>query len=128
MKWWHNPEFANICIASSTEPETFAEAVGGAEAEKWRGAVQDEYDSLMENKTWSLVELPKGRKAIGCKWVFRIKRNADGSIDRYKARLVAKGYSQVEGVDYSETFAPVAKMTSLRMLLAMAAIEDLELQ
>ena len=128
VKWWHNPEYANICIASATEPETFAEAVGGAEADKWRGAVHDEYNSLMENKTWSLVELPQGRKAIGCKWVFRIKRNADGSIDRYKARLVAKGYSQVEGVDYSETFAPVAKMTSLRMLLAMAAIEDLELQ
>ena len=128
MKWWHNPEYANICIASTAEPATFAEAVGGAEAVKWRAAVQDEYDSLMENKTWSLVELPKGRKAIGCKWVFRIKRNADGSVDRYKARLVAKGYSQVEGVDYSETFAPVAKMTSLRMLLAMAAIEDLELQ
>ena len=72
--------------------------------------------------------MPQGRKAIGCKWVFCIKRNSNGSIDRYKARLDANGYSLVEGVDYSDTFAPVAKMTSLRMLLAMVVIEDLELQ
>ena len=109
-------------MVQPTDLETVAEAVGGAEVDKWHGAVHDEYNSLIENKTWSLVELPQGRKAIGCKWVFRIKRNADGSIDRYKARLVAKGYSQVEGVDYSETFAPVANMTGQSVATSSATI------
>ena len=110
------------------EPTTYKEALQCPDASKWKVAIQAEYDALMENGTWRLAKLPKGRKAIACKWVFKIKRQADGSIERYKARLCAKGFSQVEGVDYNETFAPVAKLTSLRAILTMAAIQDLELQ
>lgn len=73
------------------------------------------------NETWSLVPLPTGRKAIGCRWVFRIKENQAGEIERFKARLVVKGFSQKHGIDYEETFAPVAKFTSIRALLSLAA-------
>jgi hypothetical protein len=81
----------------------------------------------MANGTWELVPLPKDRKSAGCKWVFRTKRDASGHIVRHKARLVAKGYSQVEGVDFNETFAPVAKFTTIRCMLAIGAIMDLEI-
>ena len=85
-----------------------------------------EYQSLQSTGTYQLTQLPAGRQAIGCKWVFKIKRHADGSVDRYKARLVAKGFSQKEGLDYKETFAPVAKFSSIRTLLALAAHQDYE--
>ena len=109
------------------EPSSYTEAVQGPEASHWEEAIASEYGSLMKCGTWELVILPEGRKAIGCKWVFRKKYASTGEIERYKARLVALGYAQVEGVDYAETFAPVAKFTSIRLILAIAAILDLDL-
>ena len=83
--------------------------------------MNEELAMIEKNQTWELVERPEDRKVIGVKWVFRTKLNSDGSVHKYKARLVVKGYAQVWGVDFSETFAPVARMDTIRMTLAMAA-------
>ena len=104
---------------------TYSQAVKSKDEEKWRVAIQKEMDSLAENETWELVPLPHGRKAVGCKWVFKIKTTPKGE-ERYKARLVAKGYSQIEGIDYEETYAPVIKFQSLRILLAVANEEGMD--
>ncbi|CAI7770276.1 unnamed protein product [Closterium sp. NIES-53] len=102
---------------------TLKEALESSDAEEWKKAMESELKSIEENGTWELVELPEGRKAITSKWLFKIKSDADGKIERYKSRLVAKGYQQKEKVDYKELFASVVKRTTLRTLLAGAAIK-----
>lgn len=92
------------------------------DANQWERAVKDEYDSLLKNNTWSLVDLNREKcpKLVDNKWVFKVKFSANGSVQRYKARLVARGFNQEYGVDYEETFSPVVKYTSIRVLLAFA--------
>ena len=94
--------------------------------EQWRQAMDSEYNSLIKNQTWELVPLPEGKTAIGTRWIYKIKRNADGSLDRFKARLVAKGYAQSKGEHYNEVVSPVARYSAIRSLLALANANDLE--
>ncbi|CAI7882311.1 unnamed protein product [Closterium sp. NIES-53] len=105
------------------EPATLKEALESSDAEEWKKAMESELKSIEENGTWELVELPEGRKAITSKWLFKIKSDADGKIERFKSRLVAKGYQQKVKVDYKELFAPVVKPTTVRTLLVGAAIK-----
>ncbi|GKV27222.1 hypothetical protein SLEP1_g36416 [Rubroshorea leprosula] len=91
---------------------------------KWRQAMQDEIVALEKNNTWTLEMLPPDKKPIGCNWVYKIKYNADGTIERYKARLVAKEFTQVERIDYHETFALVAKLVTVRCSLTVASIHN----
>lgn len=90
--------------------------------------MEEEMDSLAANKTWSLVSLPQDRKVIDCKWVYKLKRKSDGSIDKYKARLCAKGFLQAKGIDYNDTFSPVIRYDSIRILLALATIYEMHIQ
>ncbi|CAJ2674628.1 unnamed protein product [Trifolium pratense] len=110
-----------LSLLTDTEPSSYTEA---CKHDCWVKAMQSELQALQQNNTWTIVPLPSGIKPIGSKWVYKIKRKADGSIERYKARLVAKGYNQIEGVDYFETFSPVAKMTTIRTVLAIASINN----
>jgi hypothetical protein len=119
---------AQAAAAAEVEPATLEEALASPHADEWRKAMADEMDSLRQNGTWTLETAPMGFKPIPVKWVFKIKRGADGKIERYKARLVAKGFKQVEGVDYTEVFAPVSKHGTLRAFLALVAERDLELE
>ena len=109
------------------EPATLEEALGGDQAHEWKSAMDDELASLLANNTWTLEKPPPGVRPIPVKWVFKVKRDANGNIERYKARLVAKGYRQREGIDYEEVFAPVSKYSTLRTVLAVAAAEDMEI-
>ncbi|PKI63865.1 hypothetical protein CRG98_015748 [Punica granatum] len=104
-------------IDSDREPTSYREAVRDR---KWRDAMAEEIRALELNKTWTIERLPPGKRPIGCKWVYKVKRRADGNVERYKARLVAKGFTQVEGIDYHEAFAPVAKLVTVRCLLTVA--------
>lgn len=102
------------------EPLSYEEAVRGPEQDLWKAAMREEYDSLMKNNTWSLVELPNGRKPVGCKWVYKRKEDVCGNVSKFKARLVAQGFSQQAGVDYDAVFAPVATQPTFRILLTVA--------
>lgn len=90
--------------------------------------MQSEFDALLANNTWTLVDPPPNRKPIGCKWVFRVKENTDGSINKYKARLVAKGFHQQQGHDFTETFSPVVKPVTMRIVLTLAVTYNWPLQ
>ena len=96
--------------------------------EKWRKAVMEEMLALEKNGTWEIVDLPYGKHTVGSKWVFTIKYNSDGRVDRYKARLVAQGFTQMQSLDYEETFASVAKLNSICVLLSLAINLDRGLQ
>lgn len=102
---------------TETEPLSVKDAL---QSPHWLAAMQDELQALTKNKTWDLVPLPPNRKAIGSKWVYKIKQNSDGSISKYKARLVAKGYNQQEGLDYKDTFSPIVKHVTIRTILSIA--------
>ncbi|KAK1698883.1 hypothetical protein QYE76_015580 [Lolium multiflorum] len=106
-------------------PTTISEALASPDADYWKEAVQSEMDSILANGTWELTEHPYGCKPVGCKWVFKKKLRADGTIEKYKARLVAKGYTQKEGEDFFDTYSPVARLTTIRVLLSLAASHDL---
>ena len=108
-------------------PKTFNSALHSDHCAQWEHAMKDEYNSLIKNKTWRLVPRPRDKNVVQNRWVYNIKRNEKGEIDRFKARLVAKGYTQTEGVDYSEVFSPVARFPSIRTLLAFANAYDLEI-
>lgn len=114
-------------ITDSSEPTTVREALNSDDSERWTDAMNTEYHALIENGTWELTDLPQGRKAIDSKWVFKIKRDSNGNPQRYKARLVVKGYSQVKGIDYDETYSPVARYSSIRFLLAMSVKYELQI-
>ncbi|KAG3103454.1 Retrovirus-related Pol polyprotein from transposon TNT 1-94 [Phytophthora idaei] len=120
-------EAAYVVDSVRVMPTTFKSAMESSDAIKWKEACDSEYESLRKNDTWDVVSLPTGRKAIGCRWVFCVKENQNGEIERFKARLVTKGFSQKYGIDYDETFAPVAKFTSIRAVLSMAAKYGLKL-
>ncbi|XP_059284954.1 uncharacterized mitochondrial protein AtMg00820-like [Lycium ferocissimum] len=103
---------------SVTEPATYVEA---NKDPRWIEAMQAEVDALQQNNTWQIVDLPKGKVPIGCKWIFKIKYKDSGEIQRFKASLTTKGYSQQERIDYQETFSPVIKMVTVRTVLAIVA-------
>ncbi|GKD15598.1 zinc finger, CCHC-type containing protein, partial [Tanacetum coccineum] len=107
------------------DPRTYNEAMQSLDSAFWKEAIDDEIGSIMENNTWVLSDLPPGCKPLGCKWIFKRKMKVDGTIDKFKARLVIQGFRQKEGIDYFDTYAPVARITTIRLLLALAAIHNL---
>ncbi|RVW61178.1 Retrovirus-related Pol polyprotein from transposon RE2 [Vitis vinifera] len=110
-----------FAISSISLPKSTPEALSHP---GWRQAMIDEIAALHSNGTWDLVVLPSGKSTVGCRWVYTVKVGPDGQVDHLKARLVAKGYTQVYGSDYGDTFSPVAKIASVRLLLSMAAMRS----
>ena len=108
--------FALYCQVD--DPIHFEDAI---KDRKWIEAMDDEINGIEKNKTWELVDLPEGKEVIGVKWVYKTKSNVEGKIERHKAKLVVKGYKQKQGIDYEETFAPVARMETVRAVFSIAA-------
>ncbi|KAK0592765.1 hypothetical protein LWI29_024958 [Acer saccharum] len=130
---WHSEyvtksNVAYCLLTEDGEPLTFHEARNSSDASLWMTAMQEEIEALHKNKTWELVPLPHGRKAIGNRWVYKIKRDGNNQVERYHARLVVKGYAQKEGIDFNEIFSPVVRLTTVRVVLAMSAVFDLHLE
>nr|GEU84276.1 zinc finger, CCHC-type [Tanacetum cinerariifolium] len=107
------------------DARTYNEAMKSQDAVFWKEAIDDEIGSIMENNTWVISDLPPGCKPLGCKWIFKRKMKVDETIDKFKARLVIQGFRKKEGIDYFDTYAPVARITTIRLLLALAAIHNL---
>lgn len=115
-------------LIESGDPLTVQEALKSAHANDWKQAMRDEYFALIDNDTWTLVNKPKDKKIVSCKWVLKTKYQSDGNVERRKARLVARGFSQVPGIDFNETFSPVVRMSSVRMIMGLAVEYGLKVQ
>src|SRR6266516_5731182 len=124
--WYSNPVL-EVMLLDHDEPTNYEEAMMSPDSAKWLEAMKSEMGSIYENKVWTLVDLPDDRQAIENKWIFKRKTDADGNVTVYKAPLVAKGFRQVQGVDYDETFSPVAMLKSVRIMLAIVAFYDYEI-
>ncbi|RVW22534.1 Retrovirus-related Pol polyprotein from transposon RE1 [Vitis vinifera] len=119
-----NKSFVNQ-LSTIVIPNSVQEALADP---RWKAAMNEEMKSLQKNETWELVECPPGKKPVGCRWIYTVKYKTDGSIELFKARLVVKGYTQTYGIDYTETFALVAKINTVRVLLSLAVNLDWPLQ
>ena len=102
----------------NSKPSNFEEAT---QHELWQEAMVEEYDSIMKNQVWEVVPRPESKKVVGSRWIYKVKHAADQSVEKYKACFVAKGFSQKEAIDYEETFAPVARYSSIRTIISLAA-------
>ena len=109
----------SFALATLYEPHIYREAHIDP---LWQQAMNEELDALHKRNTWDIVDLPPGQSVVGCRWVYKIKTKADGSVERYKARLVVKSFTQEYGIDYEETFAPISRLTSVTCLIVVAAI------
>ena len=118
------PDFVAYMLES--EPQTYKEAVNSSEGPLWKESINSEIESILQNHTWELVDLPPGSKTLGSRWIFKKKMKGDGTVDKYKARLVIQGHRQKEGLDYFDTYSPVTRITSIRTVLAVAALRNLE--
>ncbi|KAL8118911.1 hypothetical protein AgCh_016413 [Apium graveolens] len=116
-----------LSIIDDDDHVTYNEAMSSVDSEKWHSAMKSEMESMYTNQVWTLVEAPEGVKPIGCKWVYKRKIGADGQVETYKARLVAKGFRQRQGIDFDETFLPIALLKSIRILFAIGAYYDYEI-
>ena len=122
------PDEEHVLLTDEGEPESFEEAKNNTHSRKWLSAMEEEMDSLHENHTYELIELPRGKKALRNKWVFKLKPGDGGNPPRYKARIVVKGFQQKKGVDFDKIFAPFMKMTSIRTMLSITSNMDLEVE
>ena len=119
------PDF--ISFLTEDEPQTYKEVMSSPEAPLWKEAINSEIESILHNHTWELVDLPSRNKTIGYKWIFKRRLKADCFVDKYKEHLVAKGYQQKEGLNYFDTYSLVSRITSIRMLIAIAALNNMEI-
>ena len=117
----------DVLLVDQNEPATYQEAMLDPDSEKWLEAMKSEIQSMYDNQLWTLIDPPEGTKTIGCKWVFKKKTDMDGKVHTYKARLVAKGFKQTHGIDYDETFSPIAMLKCIRILISIAAYHDYEI-
>ncbi|GKA56682.1 zinc finger, CCHC-type containing protein, partial [Tanacetum coccineum] len=115
----------NDSLAIRDDPKTFYEAMKSQDVAFWKEAINDEMDFIMGNNTWVLTDLPPGCRPLGCKWIFKRKMKVDGTVEKFKARLVIQGFKQKSGIDYFDTYAPVARISTIRLLIALASIHSL---
>src|SRR4051794_7142504 len=110
-----------LLLLDNEQPATYAEVMLDPDFEKWRIAMRSEIESMGDNQVWNLVDLPDGFKSIECKWIYKKKIDMDGNVHIHKAQCVAKGFRKAQGVDYDETFSPIAMLKSIQIILAIAA-------